>query len=221
MTSYDERRSGGGGGWLLLFAVDYAVTHHGGTLFEGLGELGKQTRWADWIDLLTPFLVLGPAAAALRVGRASGAAWGVFGLGAVVYTLGHGIHLSANSVGNVAPGEPAHLWDEVVGHYIWYAGFALVVAALAATFAERRPRGGLLAHLAALAVGFTHFTNSIEGQTPIMGIIVAAIFAIWGLVTRDALGRVLLSSYGVSLLMLVGFGIWQGGFPEFTDLGWV
>jgi len=45
---------------------------------------------------------------------------------------GHGIHLSSNSVGNVEPGPPEHFWDEVVGHLLWYAGVALVVAALVA-----------------------------------------------------------------------------------------
>ena len=78
----------------------------------------------------------------------------VFWFAAVLYTQGHGIHLAANSVGNVAPGEPAYLWDEHVGHYLWYTGFALLVATLAATLAERRPRGGVGAHLVALLVGF-------------------------------------------------------------------
>ena len=87
--------------------------------------------------------------------------------------------------------------------------------------AERRPRGGLGAHLLALLVGFTNFTNSVEGQTPILGIVVAVLFLGWGVVTRDGLGRVLLTAYGFSLLLFAAFGIWQGGFPEFSKLGWI
>ncbi|MGH8971346.1 MAG: hypothetical protein ACRDV1_15510 [Actinomycetes bacterium] len=225
MTSYDDRRGGNVGGWLLLFGIGYAVTHHTGTIFAGLGDVGDtRTRWADWIDLLTPFVVLGAAGAALRAGRASRGAWTAFWFAAVLYTLGQGIHLAANSVANAVPGDdpdPVHLWDEVIGHYLWYGGFALVVAALAATLSERRPRGGIGAHVVALLVGFTHFTNSVEGQTPVMGIVVAAAFTAWGLLRRDGLGRLLLSSYGFSFLLFVVFGLWQGGFPEFSDLGWI
>jgi hypothetical protein len=222
MATYTDRRAGGFGGWLVLLAVGYAVSHHAGTLFAGLGDVGgTQTRWADWIDLATPYVVTGAAGGALRAARASRLAWTVFWFAAVLYTQGHGIHLAANSVGNVAPGEPAYLWDEHVGHYLWYTGFALLVATLAATLAERRPRGGVGAHLLALLVGFTNFTNSVEGQTPILGIVVAVLFLGWGVVTRDGLGRVLLTAYGFSLLLFAAFGIWQGGFPEFSELGWI
>lgn len=217
-----DRRAGGFGGWLVLLAIGYAVSHHVGTLFAGLGDVGDtQTRWADWIDLATPYVVTGAVAGALRAARASRLTWTVFWFAAVLYTQGHGIHLAANSVGNVAPGQPAYLWDEHVGHYLWYGGFALLVAALAATVAERRHRGGVGAHVLALLVGFTNFTNAIEGQTPVLGIAVAAVFVVWGLVTRDSLGRLLLTAYAFSLLLFAAFGFWQGGFPEFSTLGWI
>jgi hypothetical protein len=222
MATYADRRAGGFGGWLVLFAVGYAVSHHVGTLFAGLGDVGStHTRWADWFDLATPYVVTGAAGGALRAARASRLAWTVFWFAAVLYTQGHGIHLAANSVGNAAPGQPAYLWDEHVGHYLWYSGFALLVATLATTLAERRHRGGAGAHLLALLVGFTNFTNSVEGQTPVLGIVVAVVFVGWGAVTRDGLGRVLLTGYGFSLLLFTAFGIWQGGFPEFSKLGWI
>jgi hypothetical protein len=223
VSAYTERHARSFGGWLLLFGVSYGVMHHAGTIFTGLGEVGP-TRWADWIDLLTPYLVTGAAAGALRGGGASRVTWGVFWLAAVLYTQGHGIHLAANSVGNTIDGphpDVVNLWDEVVGHYLWYAGFALLVAALAVALADRRPRGGVAAHLLAAVVGFTHFTNSVEGQTPWMGIGTAVVFAAWGLLTRDGMGRFLLTAYGPSLLLFAGFGVWQGGFPEFSELGWL
>jgi len=222
MATYADRRDGGFGPWLVLLAIGYPVTHHIGTLFAGLGDVGStDTRWADWIDLITPYVVTGAAAGALRAARASRLTWMVFWFAAVLYTQGQGIHLAANSVGNAVPGQPAYLWDEHVGHYLWYIGFALIVATLAATVSERRYRGGVGAHLLALLVGFTNFTNCVEGQTPILGIATAVLFAGWGFVTRDGLGRVLLTGYGFSLLLFAGFGIWQGGFPEFSTLGWI
>jgi hypothetical protein len=224
MASYADRRAGGFGGWLVLLAIGYAVSHHAGTIFAGLGDVGStKTRWADWIDLATPYVVTGAAGGALRAARASRLTWTVFWFASILYTQGHGIHLAANSVGNAVSGEqqPAYLWDEHVGHYLWYSGFALLVATLAVTLSERRHRGGLAAHLLALLVGFTNFTNSVEGQTPVLGIAVAVLFVAWGLVTRDGLGRVLLTAYAFSLVLFAGFGIWQGGFPEFSKLGWI
>jgi hypothetical protein len=224
MATYVDRRAGGFGGWLVLLALGYAVSHHVGTLFAGLGDVGTtKTRWADWIDLATPYVVTGAAVGALRAARASRPTWTVFWFAAIVYTQGQGIHLAANSIGNTeASGQqPAYLWDEHVGHYLWYSGFALLVGALAATLSERRHRGGLAAHLLALLVGFTNFTNSVEGQTPVLGITVAAVFVVWGVATRDGLGRVLLTAYAFSLLLFAAFGLWQGGFPEFSTLGWI
>lgn len=220
MTFARDRRADLFGGWLLLLGLGYAVFHHAGVLFAGLGGTGE-TRWADWIDLATPFVVIGAATGALRAARASGPVWALFWFGAVLYVQGQGIHLAANSVSNAAPGEPAHLWDEVVGHYLWYSGFTIVMVALAVTLHDRRPRGGLAAYAVAVLVGFTHFTNSVEGQTVALGIATAACFALWGAVSRFGMGRYLLTAYGVSLVLFAVFGVWQGGFPEFSKLGWI
>jgi hypothetical protein len=222
MATDAVRRPGSFAGWLVLLALGYAVFHHGGTIFAGLGDVDDtQTRWADWIDLLTPYVVTGSAAGALRAAQASPRVWTVFWFAAILYTQGHGIHLAANSVGNAAPGEPAHLWDETVGHYLWYVGFALIVATLAVTLSRRPFRGGAAAYLLAVVVGFTHFTNSVEGQTPWLGIATALVFIGWGLITRAGLGRLLLTAYACSLVLFAVFGIWQGGFPEFSTLGWI
>ena len=202
--------------------MGYAVLHHEGTLLADAGEIGD-TRWADWVDIATPFVIVGAAAGALRAGRGSRSAWVGFLLGAILYVEGHGIHLAANSIGNALPGEDpdiVHLWDEVVGHYLWYGGFAVLVAVLAATMAERRARGGAIGFLLAALVGFTHFTNSVEGGVPVMGIATAAVFTGWGLLTRDGMGRLLLTAYALSLVLFAAFGVWQGGFPEFSELGW-
>jgi hypothetical protein len=223
MSAHTDRHARSFGGWLVLFALGYGVFHHAGTLFVFLGEVGP-TRWADWIDLLTPLVVTGSAAGALAAAGTSRAMWAWFWLAAVIYTLGKGLHVSANSIGNTLDNpHPAvvNLWDEVVGHYLWYGGFVLLVAVLAAALARRRPRGGIGGHLLALVVGFTWTTNCIEGQTPWLGLGAAALFTGWGLVARDGMGRYLLTAFGLALVLLAGFGVWQGGFPEFSELGWI
>ena len=95
------------GGWLVVLALGYAVFHHVGTLFAGLGDVGDtETRWADWIDLLDAVRRdrCGGGCAARGAGqpRARGPS---SGSRRVLYTQGQGIHLAANSVGNAVPGD--------------------------------------------------------------------------------------------------------------------
>jgi hypothetical protein len=208
--------------WLAATAIAYSLLHHVGSGFAWLGPVGSgSTRWADWIDVATPYAFLLPAAVFLwRGGGVSAPMWLAYLVGAVTYVEGHGVHLSANSISNATPTAAAHLWDEVVGHYLWYTGAMLVWTALAATLVRRcRPRGPL-AVLFALAVGVTAATNSLEGGTALLGLATAAGFAAWGWLTRASSGRLLLIGSVPALLVIAGWGIWNAGFPQPSELGW-
>jgi len=187
---------------LAVTAASYAVVHHLGLLPDGLGDGPEGTRLADWLDLLVPWLVLVPAALTTAGARPSAQTWAVYGAGALAYASGHGIHLAANSIGNADPGETAHLWDEVVGHAVWYAGAALVLAALTSTMAGR-PRPPLVGHLLALAVGLTWATNAVGADLEIAGLLVAVGFAAYGWRHRDDLRVVLLTGFAPSVPWLL------------------
>lgn len=188
--------------WVAVTALSYVVLHHLGLLPDGLGSAPDDTQWADWLDLLVPLLVLGPAAAALAAAPATRRTWVVFGVGAVTYATGHGVHLAANSVGNADPGPTAHLWDEVVGHEIWYAGVALVVVALALSM-PGRPRPGWVGYLLAVAVGATWASNAVGGGTVVAGLVVAVGFALWGWRHRRDLGVTLLVAFAPAAVFLL------------------
>lgn len=203
--------------WLFVFGVVYVIGHHTGTALAPLGDVGP-TRWADWVDLLLPYLLIGSAAMVLVHARASRRAWLVLGVGALVYTQGHGIHLAANSVGNqVGHADVVTLWDEYVGHYLWYLGLAGLIAALVITVkvVDVVPLGWGLAGLFAL----TLTTNAIEGQT----VPLSAALALGFLVARShALVRLVYGSHLALLVLWVAYwalveGRWS---PEFTELGW-
>jgi hypothetical protein len=188
---------------LLTTGCVYAVVHHLGLLPGGLGAAPRGTRWTDWLDLLTPYVVLTPAAMTLVAAPAPRSAWLLLGLGGVAYASGHGIHLAANSVGNVEPGVTAHLWDEVVGHHVWFAGVALVGAALALTMRGRARPGHPAGYLVALAVGLTWASNAVGGGTVPFSLAVSLVAAGFGWTQRRGLGVVLLVGFVPAAVLLV------------------
>ncbi|WP_154402709.1 hypothetical protein [Nocardioides speluncae] len=179
---------------LVAAALAYALLHHIGLLPDGLGPGPEDTRLLDWLDLAVPWLVLGSAAAVLWADRSRPLVWLLFGAGAIAYTSGHGIHLAANSIGHEVANDTVHLWDEPVGHHIWFVGVALVLAALALTMVDK-PRPPVLGYVLALAVGLTWATNAVGGGTEVFSLLVALAATAYGWRQRDSLGVVLLVGF--------------------------
>ncbi len=136
---------------------------------------------------------------------------------------GHGLHLSANSISYASgPAEPAYLWDEQVGHHLWFVGLALLVVVVVRAVAG----AGLAVTRTSLAlsglVGLTWAANVIEGGAVPLGVVLAAALVVHGWRLRpDATGRLLLVAFGLSLLLVAAYGLWQGGFPQPSELGWL
>jgi hypothetical protein len=172
---------GRGERWLLAWAVAYGTGHHLGLL--PAAAAGGGTRWTDWLDLLVPYAVVGTALAALAAAGTDRRGWTVAAAGAVLYTQGHGIHLAANSISNGrGDAPPAHLWDEVVGHLLWYGGLALLVAVLARAFPGLR--AGRRAAVLAVLTGVTWATNALGAD---------------GLAAAGLAGALALAGYGWTL----------------------
>lgn len=200
-----------------MWAVAYNLLHHLGALPDGLGQAGGATRWVDWLTLLTPYAVAGSALAALHAAGNDRRGWVIGLVGAGSYVQGHGINLAANSISNARGSQaPAYLWDEVVGHWLWYGGVALLVLALARTVDVRaRPAAVLLA----VASGLTWTTNALEGTTSVGSLAVAMAFAAWGWRRRaEGTGQLLLAAFGTSTALLAGYGLWHLGFPAPSEL---
>jgi hypothetical protein len=201
-----------GGRWLLAWAGAYGVTHHLGLLPDGLGAAGGGTRWADWLDLLGPYLVIGTALAALAAVGTDRRGWVAAVLGGVLYAQGHGIHLAANSIANARGDQsPAHLWDEVVGHLLWYGGFAVLVVVLARAFAGAGLSVGWWSGAVAVLTGGTWATNALgaDGLAPV-GFAVALALSAYGWWLRSSgAGRLLIlaflpSAVGIAAALLAG-----------------
>ena len=187
---------------------------------------------ADTFDLLTPFVLI--TAYWLLFVDAAGSPdrrWTVaFLLLATLWVSGQAMHLAANSINNLL-GEGSgdvhtlvHFYDEVLSHYLWHAGIlglsALLVAA--ETSGGPAPARGWMIGVAAILYGLTYFLAVNEGGTVPLGLPGAAAMVVW-LLARGRSGRPLASfffaAYALALVLLLGWGLYWKGFPEFTEVG--
>jgi len=203
--------------------------------------------WQDVLDLLTPLVLIPIYWLLFRRGSrgSSPAADIAFMVFAGAWVLGHGLHLSANSIDNLAEGlarrrelditgssvyRLIYFFDERLSHPIWHLGM-LGLAALLMLGEARDPAGEAtrwwVATAAGLIYGFAFFCIFLEGQTVGLGLPFAAIVAALTLIRgRRTLGeRPLAAFFGlaclVAFLLFLGWGLYWKGFPQFTDVGWI
>ncbi|MCU1692742.1 MAG: hypothetical protein JWM64_1833 [Frankiales bacterium] len=195
---------------LAGWALAYGVLHHLGLLPDGLGPLGGGTRVADLLDLAVPPLVLAPALLALHRCGTDRRGWVLAAVGALLYVEGHGVHLAANSIDNArGDAAPVHLWDEVVGHGLWYSGLALLVVALARAAAPVPLRTTPTACALALLVGATWTTNAVGADRLVVPAALVAL-ALSGYGRRllpTTSGRLLLVAFLPAALLLGGVAV--------------
>jgi hypothetical protein len=204
---------------LVAFALAVAVFHHLPALG---GDLG------DWIDLATPFAVVGTAALVLLGLSAWGAGLGLAVAAAIAYVDGHGLHLSANSIRAEEPvGEVervAYFWDEQFSHWEWHLGLVGLLVAFCLAEAWARPpvrAGSAQSALVAALLGFTLFTSTVEGQTWWLLPPAALVLALWALARPRPVLRACAGALVLACILLAGWAAWHRGVPEFSDLGWI
>jgi hypothetical protein len=177
-------------------------------------------RTGTWIDLATPLVVVAVAAWALQDAPRPVLVLAL--VAAILYVDGHGIHLAANDIGHFRvtgrAEEVRHFWDERWGHIEWHLGLLGLLAALALADRGRgRPSRAELA--AAILLGWTLFTNTVEGQDWFLTVGAAIGFVALALRRRSPTA---IACAGATVLGSALIGIWaawHGGVPQFTDVG--
>ncbi|NIN68601.1 MAG: hypothetical protein GTO63_28625 [Anaerolineae bacterium] len=226
---------------ILIFSVAFAV------LFVGPSTLSSQfgpyplIKLGDVLDLLTPLVLIPLYWILYQVGQDEkpGLREGVaFMVLAALWVLGHGMHLAANSIGHLLRemvGSDAYVltyfYDETLGHILWHSGVIglsalLLIRQWQNPFTGERASLGLLL-LAGIIYGLTFFVIVVEGGTALLGIPFALIVIVVGLVWgKDKLREqpllfFFLVSYVVAILFFAGWGLYWGGLPEFSALGFI
>jgi hypothetical protein len=200
----------------------------------------------DAIDLLTPLILIPVCWLMFKeaAGRESSRIEElVFIAFAVLWVLGHGMHLAANSINNLAEAlartrgidilgtsiyRLTYFIDEHLSHCLWHFGI-LGLAGLTIYRESRSPRGiptvWPVMIPAGLLYGFTYFCIFLEGQTVLLGLPFAVLVTLLSLVfERNNLAlRPFLAFFFVASLaavvLFMGWGLYWNGFPQFTDVG--
>jgi len=230
----------------LVFSILFAVFFLLLIFFRIPFPLYPLMSYQDVFDLLTP-LVLIPVywllfkyAAKDESHQAEEIAFMVL---AAVWVLGHGMHLAANSINNLAEGFAkkqvldftgtdiytlTYFLDEHLSHYLWHAGI-LGLAALLIYREWGRPAEikttWWATIIAGFIYGFTSFCIFLEGQTVPLGlpftIIIILLTLIWGrkkLAQQPVLGFFFVACL-VAAGLFAGWGLYWGGFPQFSEVG--
>jgi hypothetical protein len=202
--------------------------------------------WQDIFDLLTP-LVLIPLYWLMFKYASSTASTTreeiTFIVLSSLWAMGHGMHLAANALDNLIESlvklqvmdvkgtdiyALSYFMDEHLSHYLWHT--AVIGLALLLIYREwRHPAGEKTTWwatgLAGFIYGFTLFCLFLEGQTVPLGLpsmaVITLVTLFWGrkkLSQQPILAFFFVASF-VALLFLIGWGLYWGGFPQFSDVG--
>ena len=222
---------------ILIFAVLFAVFIIGPPLLSGECRLYTLMTMGDAVDILTP-LILIPLYWLLfrrRNMEIKTAGFVAFAVLAGLWAMGHGMHLSANSIKHLMDGlkgtdlyDLAYFYDEVLSHYLWHAGIAGLSALIIFVQWRYRPEedGKLWAViLGAIIYGFTYFALVIEGGTAWLGITFAVLAVVFGAIwcrkgmARQPVLSFFLAGYVVAILLFAVWGIYYQDLPQFSEVG--
>ena len=205
---------------LVAFAAAVAFFHHLPVV------AGKLDHLNDYVDLLTPFAVVGAALLTLLALEAEPPALVFAFFAAVMYVDGHGIHLASNSIDNEVPtgiaGARAHFWDERFGHLEWHTGWFALLAAVCIAESARKTEISRRQIAAVLALlGASLFTNTVEGGTWPLELAATTVFVVWAIRARRPLVRTVAASFAVGATLIGIWAAWHGSVPQFSQVGWL
>jgi len=225
--------------FILVFSIALALFFFGPPLLSKQFGFYPLMKIGDLFDVFTPLVLIPLYWLLFRLngGKAPDLKENlIFLLLAAFWVEGQGMHLSANSIGHFLKGTEgsdiynlSHFYDEVLSHYLWHFG-VIGLSALILWRQWRNPSGKDDAGmwpliLAGVVYGFSFFVIVIEGGTAPLGIPFAILIAVLGWILgrkgmrQQPLITFFLIGYSVATLFFIGWGIYWGGLPEFSQVG--
>jgi hypothetical protein len=230
--------------WLFCFAFAYAFMHVVPAFLTH--DIKHRLTTGDLLNFFTPFVIIPLAwklyfvirAARSPSDRAVRIATIILFFSSIFYINGQGMNLSANAIARhlVEMEETplywlAYFFDEKMGHIFWHLGVLgisisfLLLAVNLQTIPTNWP-----AFAGAPFYSFAYFTDAVEGQTVAL-LLPSAILILGGIVLhlkkqpnslkRNPVLLFFLVGYVIAIVLFLIWRIWQGGFPQFSELGWI
>lgn len=164
----------------------------------------------------------------------------IFGI--ITFVEGHGMHLSANAIARyLTPAKDfpifnlTYYFDEILSHIFWGGGLILLsVGIVLMGFAMSKESlsehryGSILT--GSLLYGFSYFVNAVEGQTVVftfpMAVTIPTLIGIiiqrqGKSVQKNPVLSFFMFSYIIATCFFLIWTIWQKGFPQFGEIGWI
>lgn len=190
----------------------------------------------EFLELFTP-LLLSLVYFVIFNAIKSKAAWTkyLFFTGIVLWIQGQEINSVANffskssSMLPLSITDQLYFYDEFLGHLVWSLGFSILFGifsylSIKATSLPKIKNSAALT-LSGLTTGLAMFLFAVEGQMTLIFIALTTFSIIFFVKTKkpqeNALSHILFISAITTLILLIGWGIWFKGFPEFSQLGWI
>jgi hypothetical protein len=231
--------------WLILFAFAYAFMHVAPAFLTH--DVKNRLTSGDLLNFFTPFVVIPLVWKLYFVIRANLQAVSdrtikltaiILFFSSIFYIHGQGMTLSANAIARHLVGMEqtplywlAYFFDEKMGHIFWHSGVLGISISFLLLAANLQPIStSWLALAGAPFYSFAYFTDAVEGQTVAL-LFPSAILILVRILFHCKKQPNSFKQNPVLLFFLVGYVIavalfliwwsWQGGFPQFSELGWV
>jgi hypothetical protein len=224
---------------VLVFAILFAVFFIVPPLLSQQFSPYPLMKIGDVFDLLTPLALIPLYWLLYRLTEEkkitlSGVV--LFVVLAALWVEGQGMHLAANSIGHLledVKGTDAYqltfFYDEVLSHYLWHSGIVGLSTLLLwrqwhSPFIGERARVWPLI-VAGAIYGFTFFVIVIEAGTAPLGLSFAVLVTVLGWVLgrkrmkEQPLLTFFLIGYSIATAFFIGWAIYWGGLPEFSQVG--
>ena len=224
---------------ILVFSILFALLVIVPAFLDGKFILYPLIKNGDVLDLVTPFVLI-PLYWELFVVspkyKPNRQETLIFILLAIFWVQGQGMHLAANSIGHLTKdlaetdkiGVLTHFYDERLSHYWWDCGLIGLSALLIYRHWEylKRDRNFKLTLPVGAGIihGFTYFVGITESATTSIGVpfaVIVVFVLFWKRqnTKRQPMLVFYFATYLVACLFFLGWGIYHGGLPEFSEVG--